>query len=338
MTVTIGRRELLAALGGAAAAWPLAARAQQPLKYRIAIVTPAFPVSEMKEGAGNPQYDAFFGELRRLGYVEGENLVAQRYSAEGKPERYGSLAEEVTRTKPDLIVAPFTQLVRVLKDATDTIPIVGIMADPTSYGVVNSLARPGGNVTGVSVDAGLEIWAKRLQILREIIPTSTRVGFIGSRLTWDGPQGSVMTEAARQAGISLLGPPIETPIREEGYRRALEGMAVERVDGLIISDSSDNFTFRRLIVGLVEKARLPALYPYREYFSIGGLVTYGSDLSGVYRRVAGYADRILRGKKPSEIPVYLESRFELLVNLKAAKSLGVTIPTSLLVRADEVIE
>ena len=292
----------------------------------------------MREGADNPQYDAFFGELLRLGYVEGYSLVVERYSAEGRPERYVLLADEVARTKPDVIVAASPLVVRALKDATASIPIVGAMSDPTAYGIVTSLARPGGNVTGVSVDAGLEIWAKRLQILRELIPTSTRVGFIGSRVTWDSPQGNAMLAAARQAGIALTGPPIDVPIREEGYRRALEAMALQRVDGLVVSDSSDNFTFRRSIVGLAEKARLPAVYPYREYFAVGGLVTYGSDVASMYRRLAGYADQILRGKKPGEIPVYLESKFELLVNSNAAKVLGVTIPTSLLVRADEVIE
>src|SRR5262245_32937267 len=333
------RREFITLLGGAAAAWPLAARAQVPAKrYRMAVASPTFPVAGMREGADNPHYDALFGELRRLGYVEGHNLVADRYSAGGRPERFAALADEVTRTKPDLIIASFTPLVRTLKAATDSIPIVGAMADPTAYGLVTSLARPGGNVTGVSVDAGLEIWAKRLQILQEVIRGRTRVGYIGSRVSWDGPEGVALLAAARQAGILLSGPPIETPIREEGYRRTLDAMTLERVDGLVISDSADNFTFRRLIVDLVEKARLPAIYLYREYFAVGGLMTYGSDLAGVYRRIAGYADQILRGKRPDEMPVYLESKFELLVNSKAAKTIGLTVPTSLLVRADEVIE
>jgi putative ABC transport system substrate-binding protein len=333
------RREFITLVGGAAAAWPLSARAQQSAKtHRMALVTTALPVAEMRESTDIPQYDALFVELRRLGYVEGQNLIVERYSAEGRQERYGPLADEVARTRPDVIVAASTPLVGALKDATDSIPIVGAMSDPVAYGIVTSLARPNGNVTGVSVDAGLDIWAKRLQILQEFIPTSIRVGFIGSRVTWDGPQGSAMLVAARQAGISLMGPPIEMPIREEAYRRALEAMALERVDGVVVSDSADNFRFRRSIVDLAEKARLPAVYPYREYFAVGGLVAYGSDIAGVYRRVAGYADQILRGKKASEIPIYLETKFEMLMNAKAAKAIGLTIPTSLLVRADEVIE
>ena len=180
--------------------------------------------------------------------------------AEGKLERYVPLADEVVRTTPDVIVAASTPLVRALKDATDNIPIVGSMADPTSYGIVSSIARPGGNVTGISVEAGLEIWAKRLQILRELIPNSTTVGFIGASLTWDGPQGRAMQAAARQAGILLVGPSIAPPIREEAYRHAFEAMTSERVDGIVVSDSADNFTFRRSIVDLAEKMRLPAVY------------------------------------------------------------------------------
>jgi putative ABC transport system substrate-binding protein len=332
------RREFISLLGGAAV-WPVAARAQQAAKtYRIAIVHPSLSVGEMSETTDHPSYLALFKELRRLGYVEGLNLVVERYSAEGRPEHYTELAREATHAKPDLLIVTSTPLVRVLKEMTDIIPIVGIMADPVAYGIVASVARPGGNVTGVSVEAGLEIWAKRLQVLRETVPKAARVGFIASRLTWDGPQAAAMLTAARQAGVSLLGPPIESPIQEGEYRRVLGTMALEHVDGLVVSDTADNFTFRRLIVDLAEKARMPTVYPYRVYFDIGGLMVYGSDIADMHRRVAGYIDQILRGRKPAELPIYLESKFELLVNLKAAKALGLTIPTSLLVRADEVIE
>jgi putative ABC transport system substrate-binding protein len=290
------RREFITLLGGAAA-WPLAARAQQPVKmYRIAIVGPTLSVGEMNESADNPNYPALFKELRRLGYVEGHNLVVERHSAEGRPERYTELAREVARAKPDLIIVTTSPMVRTFKEVTDNIPVVGIMADPVAYGIVASVARPGGNITGISVEPGLEIWAKRLQILREIVPTAARVGFIASRLTWDGPQGGAMVAAARQAGISLLGPPIESPIKEGEYRRALGVMAQEHVGGLVVADSADNFAFRRLIVDLVEKARLPTVYPYRVYFDIGGLMVYGSDIADMYRRVAG-------GNVPADVEI-----------------------------------
>jgi putative tryptophan/tyrosine transport system substrate-binding protein len=275
------RREVITLLGGAAAMWPLRASAQQPAKtFRIAIAHPSASIGEMSESADTLTYPAMFKELRRLGYVEGHNLVVERYSATGQPERYTDLAREAVRLKPDLIIVASTPLVQAFKGVTDSVPIVGAMSDPVAYGIVTSVARPGGNITGISVEAGLEIWAKRLQILREIVPTAAQVGFIGSRVTWGGPQGAAMLTAAKQAGVSLTGPPIESPIQEEGYRRALGVMAQERVDGLIVSDSADNFTFRRLIVDLAEKTRLPTVYPYRTYFDIGGLMAYGSKCRG----------------------------------------------------------
>ena len=212
------------------------------------------------------------------------------------------------------------------------------MADPVAYGVVPNLARPGGNITGVSVDAGLETWAKRLQILQEVIPTAAKVGFLTSRSSWGLAQGRTMQESARRLGISLAGPPLEHPIQEAEYRRVLGAMSHEHLDGLIVSDTGDNVTYRRLIVSLAEVARLPTVYPYRTYFDVGGLMVYGSDLAALQRWVANDIDQILRGAKPGEIPIYQESKFDLLINLKAAKTLGLTIPTSLLVRADEVIE
>jgi putative ABC transport system substrate-binding protein len=188
------------------------------------------------------------------------------------------------------------------------------------------------------VDAGLEVWAKRIQVLQEVVPTAAKIGYLNLRSSWDLAQGRAVQDAARRLGISLSGPALEYPIQEAEYRRALGAMARARVDGLIVSDIADNFTYRRLIVRLAEEARLPTVYPYRTYFDEGGLIVYGSDLAGLYRWVASYCDQILRGAKPGEIPIYLESKFELLINLKAAKALGLTVPTSLLVRADEVIE
>jgi putative ABC transport system substrate-binding protein len=147
-----------------------------------------------------------------------------------------------------------------------------------------------------------------------------------------------MQEATRRLGLSLSGPPLDPPIQETEYRRVLETMSRERVDGLIVSDIADNFTYRRLIVSLAETARLPTVYPFRPFFDEGGLMVYGSDVAALYRWVASYIDQILRGAKPGDIPIYLESKFQLLINLKAARTLGLTVPTSLLVRADEVIE
>jgi putative ABC transport system substrate-binding protein len=333
------RRDFITLLGSAALACPLVARAQQPPKvHRIAVVHPSAPVAYMSETGDNPHYAALFKQLRRLGYVEGQNLVVERYSAEGRRERFTELAREVVHTKPDLIFTAGHDVVWALQAATDTIPVVASMGDPVADGIVASLARPGGNITGTGTIAGLEIWGKRLQILREVVPMTSRVGFLASRRVWERAQGDAMREAARHLRISLLGPPLESPIQQAEYRRVLETIVQEHADGLIVYDQPENTVHGRLIVDLSEKARLPTVYPFREFFEIGGLMVYGSDIADVFRRLAGYIDQILKGTKPGEIPIYLESKFQLLVNLKVAKTLGLTIPTSLLVRADEVIE
>jgi len=339
LAIHIRRREFIGALSGMVAAWPLVSRAQQPAKaYRIAVVHPSVSIADMSETADNPYYPAFFKELRRLGYVEGGNLVVARYSGEGREDRFTEFCRDVVRTNPNLIVAAASRLVLSFKAATDTIPVVAAMADPVPFGIVASVAHPGGNITGVSVEAGLEIWGKRLEVLREAIPTASRVGFLGSRQIWELPQVNAMREAFRALNISLLGPPLESPIQEGEYRRVIGVMAQEHADGVIVGDQLENVTYRRLIVDLTDKARLPTVFPYREYFEIGGLIAYGPSLANVYRRLAGYVDQVLKGEKPGEIPIYLASTFELLLNLKSAKSLGLTVSQALIARADELIE
>jgi putative ABC transport system substrate-binding protein len=331
------RREFITLLGGAVAAWPLAARAQQPAtKHRIAVVTPSGPVADVSE---NPVWTAaLFKELRRLGYVEGKNLIVERYSGGGQEERFGELAREVVRTGPDMIVTSGTVLVMEFKTATPTIPVVGVMADPVAYGLATSVARPGGNITGVSVDAGIELWAKYLQIVRETVPMATKVGFLASRQVWDGALGRTLRETAGQASISLLGPSLANPINEGEYRRVLLAMAQEHAGAVIVSAQTENFGYRGTIVGLAEETRLPMVYPYREFVEVGGLMSYGTDIPDAFRRLAGYVDRILKGARPGDLPIYQATKLELVLNMRTAKALGVPFPTSLLVRADEVIE
>jgi putative tryptophan/tyrosine transport system substrate-binding protein len=232
------RREFITLLGGAAAAWPLAAQAQQSAAktHRIAIVDASVSISEMNETGDHPYYPALFKELRRLGHVEGKNLIVARYSGEGREDRYPELCRDVVGTKPDVIVTSATRLVLSFKAATHTIPIVAVMADPVPYGVVSSIARPGGNITGVSVEAGIEIWGKRLEVLREVVPAASKVGFLGSRKIWELPgQVPATREAAAQVGITLLGPPLES-LQEGEYRRVAGAMAQEHVDGIIVGD------------------------------------------------------------------------------------------------------
>ncbi len=338
----MNRRAFIALIGGAAVAWPLAARAQaqQPLKlYRIAVVHPSHPIAVLSETGGNPYWRAFFQELRRLGYIEGQNLVVERYSAEGRGERYAELVSEVVPRKPDLIFVLTPSLVKGFKEATATIPIVAMVNDPVAHGVVTSLARPGGNVTGVSVDAGVEIWGKRLEILREAVPGVSRVGF----LTTPSPRQEdqelrVLREATGAAGIALLGPLVDYPAQPPEYRRAFAAMAQAHADALIVSDAPENLTNRQLVVELVEANRLPAIYPLPDYVQLGGLMAYAVDLLDIFRYAANQVDRVLRGEKPGEIPFYQPAKFEMVVNLKTAKALGIEMPPSILARADEVIE
>jgi putative tryptophan/tyrosine transport system substrate-binding protein len=266
----------------------------------------------MVETGDHSGYRALFKELRRLGYVEGRNLIVERFSGEGRTERYADLAREVVSRSPDVVVTSYGPLVKIFQSATAAIPIVA----------------------GVSVVAGVEIWPKRLQILLEVIPTASRVAFLAAQL--EGP-ATALRQAAEQLGITLLWTPLEGPVQSR-YRRAFEAITTDRADGLIVYDDAENFVNRRLIVELADKARLPAIFPYREFLEIGGLVAYGADLADSYRRMAGYVDQIFRGMKPGEIPIYLESKFELLLNVKTAKALGLEFPPALLGRADEVVE
>jgi putative tryptophan/tyrosine transport system substrate-binding protein len=313
-------------------------QAQQPAKvYRIAVVHPSASVKVMSETGSFRTYKAFFAELRRLGYVEGQNLSVERYSGEGKIAHYAELAREVVRQQPDLIFASTSRMVLRLKEATATIPIVGTMADPVAWGIVDSLARPGGNITGVSEVEGEEIIGKRLGLLRELIPTASRVGFLASRDIAESVHGVEMREAARQSGISLVGPPLET-IQEAEYRRVFELMKQERADALIVSSQGEHGTYSRLIIELVEQSRLPTIFDGRFFAEQGGLIAYGTDGADIYRRAADYVARILQGVKPSELPIELATKFELVINLKAAKTLGLTVPQILLAGADVVIE
>jgi putative ABC transport system substrate-binding protein len=336
------RREFISSLFGTAVVWPLASSAQQPAKvYRLAIVQPSIPIKEMSETSRFSDFKALFGELRRLGYVEGQNLIIQRYSGEGDTAHYAELASEVVRQQPDLVFTPLNRMVRYLKAATSTIPIVGDMNDPVALGLVSSLARPGGNITGVSADAGLEIWGKRLALLHELIPAASKMGFLfvgASRDLAGSPMAAATRQAAQQAGITLVGPPLEGAIQEADYRRVFKLMTQERAEALIVSDQSEQLTYSRLIIELAEKSRLPAIFPYRFFAEQGGLIAYGTDLADEFRRAAGYISRILQGAKPSEMPIDQATKFELIINLKTAKALGLTVPQILLAGADEVIE
>ena len=332
------RREFIAGIG-AAAAWPATVRAQQSDRvYRIAVLSVAAPISEMTEKGSYPSFVPFFKELRRRGYIEGKNLVVLRFSAGGDVALHASIASDAIRAAPDLIVCVGNGLALALKAATKTIPILGSMSDPVATGIVASLAQPGANITGISSDAGVEIWGKRLAILREAMPTATRFGVLASEIEWAGPFGDVIREAARQASVSLVGSPFHGAMQEPEYRRVFATMEQEQAQALSVSESAYHFAQRRLIVELARSSRLPAIYSYREFVELGGLMAYAYDIGELWRQLASYTDLVLKGTKPGELPVYQATKYNFIVNLKTAKGLGLEIPPTLLARADEVIE
>jgi putative ABC transport system substrate-binding protein len=277
-------------------------------------------------------------ELRRLGYVEGQNLVVERRSGGGRRESYPDVAREVVALRPDVIFATSGRMAEACRAITSTVPIVTITSDPVTLGLAASLSKPGGNITGFTVDAGLEVVGKRLDLLGEIAPNATRVAFLASQQAWDGKWGRVMREAAERAGVASIAATMGDPIREPEYRRAFAVVARERAQALVVTDHAEGFANRQLIVELAAQGRLPAIYAYREFVEAGGLMAYAFDAADVVRRVANYIDRILKGTSPAELPFQQPTKFDLVINLKTAKTLGLTIPPALLLRADEVIE
>ena len=310
--------------------------------YRIALVDPAIPTAEFSDATSDfPAARAFYNELHRLGYVEGKNILIERYSGEGRAAHYPELARDVVRRNPDLIIAYANDLVLDFKAATTTIPIVGVFAFPVETGIVSSLARPGGNVTGASIDAAGSLWLKRLQLFQEMVPQAKRLGYLdlrANREAWEA-QGRPGNEVARKMGVVFpVGPPLDFPIDQEAYRRVFVGLTQDHADGCMVGDEEENYANHKVIVELAEKTRLPAIYPARSFVEDGGLMSYGMDLSALGQRVADIVDQILKGQKPSDIPVFQPTKFELAINLKTAKALGLTVPHELLATADEVIE
>jgi putative tryptophan/tyrosine transport system substrate-binding protein len=320
-------------------------RAQQPAnQHRIAIVIPAGAIADISESSDDPLYrrlyQPFFEELRRLGDVEGTNLVVERYSGEGRPDGFPELARDVVGRNPDVIVVISNPVALAARAATGAIPIVWIGVGPIEAGLVTSLAHPGGNITGVSLfDA--ETYAKRLQILRDAVPSASRVAYLSPRKAWENAGGKALQrrlqEVGRRLQLSVLPMLVQESTPAE-YQRAFAGIAPERPDALIVNDIADHFPYRQLLIELAEKSRLPAIYGYREYVEAGGLMAYGADFGELMRRMADDVHEILSGTEAGDIPIYQATKFEFVINLKAAKALGLTLPPALLAGADEVIE
>jgi len=313
--------------------------AQQPTTTkRVAIVATSFKVSDMTADRDR-YYRAFFEELKRLGFIEGQNLVVERYSAEGQKERHVELAREVVGTHPDVILVFSPSLAFAFKAATTVIPIVTSTGDPVAIGLIPSLAHPGGNITGVAADAGLQLYEKWIELLKELLPKLSSIFVLASKPHWEGNETSVAVRAgARRTGTSLIPILMGSTINEAAYESAFKSMEPDRADALLVSSEIEHFAYRAALVRLVAERRLPAMYPNRAFVDIGGLMTYAADPVAVMNRLAASTADILKGKQPQDIPFYQPTRFELVINLKTAKSQGIDVPQTLLVHADEVIE
>jgi ABC-type uncharacterized transport system substrate-binding protein len=326
----------LAGALGLVATTSMAAWAVEPLKvYRIAILHPSHQESDLTESSRLKYWREFFQELRQLGYIEGNNLVVERFSGEGRSDHYPEVAREAAARNPSVILAVTNYIVGPLKEATSTIPVVAITSDPVRLGLVTSMARPGGNITGVSIDAGLELWGKRLQLFREVVPTISKLAILS---VGRSAEAAVMQETTEKAGIGVVGPFYVNKGSDDEYREVFATMSWSGANALFVDDGPEHITKRQLIVELAAKYRLPAIYPFRSFVEAGGLMSYAIDAVEIFRPAAGDIDQVLKGANPADIPFYQPTKFELAVNLKAAKEIGLTISEPLLARADEVIE
>ena len=327
------RREFLTLLGGAAAGWPLAARAQQRERLRrIGVLMPS--------AADDPEFQArmtaFLQGLAQLGWLDGRNVRIDSRWGVADADRIRKYAAELVALAPDVILGNSSAAVAPLLQATRTVPIVfTTVADPVGAGYVESLARPGGNATGFIVYE-YSIAAKWLELLKEIAPHVRRVAVIRESAIAAGPgQFGVIQAAAPSLGMELR--PID--VRDAGeIERAITAFAQGPNGGLIVTGSPGAVFHRELIIALAARHRLPAVYNARFWAADGGLISYGTDIGDQLRRAAGYVDRILKGEKPADLPVQAPTKFELVINMKTAKTLGLELPASVLARADEVIE
>jgi putative ABC transport system substrate-binding protein len=325
------RRDFIKAIAGLGAAWPIAARAQQPAKLpRLCFLT--FDPGPLQ----STRFGAFFDGLRDLGYVQGQTITIDYLTADGQAERYPALAAQCVRLGADVIVTTTTPATQAAKHATHAIPIVMIgLGDPVGTGLVNSLARPGGNVTGLS-QMTPSVAVKRLELLRELAPQVTRV-LVLSHLSDPiaAPQVKALEETARSLGIKLQ----IRDIRAAGdLAVAFDAGVQERAEGVMATGESIFVVNRARLLELAARHRLPGVYHHKAIAEAGGLMAYQPVITVMHRRAATYVDKLLKGAKPADLPIEQPTNFELVLNLKTAKALGLTVPPTLLARVDEVIE
>jgi putative tryptophan/tyrosine transport system substrate-binding protein len=324
------RREFITLVGGSVAAWPRVARAQEATKaYRIGFV--GLPSA----GSLPERPEAFRAGLRDLGYQEGRNIIIEYRWAEGRYERLPALFAELVRLNVDVIVTHGTPGALAAKQVTKTIPIVvAVIADPEASGVVATLAKPGGNVTGLTYFTP-ELSAKRLELLKETLPGLTEVGVLLNRIN---PANAPIVPAVRRTAEALKLKLHQFGVREpDEFEAAFAEMASKRIDALVVIDDASLIANAQTLAQIALRQRLPSS-GWSDYAVAGGLLSYGINFTDMFRRAANFVDKILKGAKPSDLPVERASKFETIVNLKTAKALGIEVSTSLLLRADEIIE
>src|SRR6266850_1626497 len=306
------------------------ALSQTPQKmYRLAILQLATTESQRKNEA------AFEQGLKELGYVEGKNIAIERRYADGRGDRLPALAAELARTRPDVIFAPTTPAAHAARDASASIPIViAIASDPVGSGFAASLARPGGNVTGTS-NIQTEVDARRLQMLKEMFPKIARVALVHAGDKLAQLQIAAVRQGGRSLGVEIVSIEAQRP---DEYMSGIAAARSRGVGAILVVSNAQNGQHRQLIIGPAAEHKLPAIYPNTEWIDHGGLMSYGAATIPLYYRAAPYVDKILKGAKPGDLPIEQPTRFELEINLTTARALGITIPQSILVRADRVIE
>jgi putative ABC transport system substrate-binding protein len=319
------RRDFMAVLGGAAVLWPAGAGAQQ-LVHVVGVLA-SQPL---------PPVQTLFRRLREYGYVEGENLRLQSRFAEGHDDRYPNMAEELVKLPVEVIVTWGTPAAIAAEQASKTIPIVmAAIGDPVSVGIVPNLAHPGGNITGFAAQ-NVDLEGKRLELLKELLPNLSRVGILANATN---PLFAIglqkLQPAANELGVSV---DIFEVRNGDDIEGALGRLQQARPDGVLVAPDLLLVSKRAEIAAALATSKLPAVYPFREYAAVGGLMIHGANLSILSERAAGYVDRILKGAKPSDLPVQLATEFELIINLRTAAQMGLTIPPTLIARADEVLD
>jgi putative ABC transport system substrate-binding protein len=328
----MNRRGFIGALAGGLFAAPLVAAAQPTAKvYRIGFLVTATPTET------GHLFKALSEGLRELGYVEGRNVVFERRFAEGRQERLPALAAELVQLKVDVVVTGSNPVIAAVKQATATIPVVmAVSRDPVGAKFIASLARPGGNITGLANDTAPDIIGKNLALLKEAIPRISRVTYLWNPVP-PGAETSknALESAARNLGVAFQSVEVRGHAELEG---AFAAMVRERANGIVVAQDPVTFGSRSQVVLLAARSRLPAVYGVREFAEAGGLMSYGPNIADQFRRAAIYVDKILKGAKPGDLPIEQPTKFELVINLKTAKALGLTLPPSLVQRADQVIE